>query len=93
MDGTVSDAVKKERCRLLREMGDSKNRDFHERMTGRTLKAVAIGKKPRRDGALTLMTNNYLKALLPDPPESLFPIFPVKVLSFFDDILLVKVIS
>ncbi len=92
LDGAVPGKVKKERCRLLRELGSSKNRHFRKRMVGRILKAVSIGTTEYRGGALTLLTNNYLKASLHNPPKSLFPVFPVKVSGLSDDMLLVKVV-
>ncbi len=93
LDGAVPGEVKKERCRLLRELGSSKNRDFHERMIGRTLQAVTVGTASRRNGIPTFLTNNYLKGVLEPPPRSLSPIFSVKVLKVSDDTLFVKVIS
>jgi threonylcarbamoyladenosine tRNA methylthiotransferase MtaB len=92
LDGAVPGEVKKERCRLLRELGSSKNWDFRQRMAGRTLKAVTIGPTSRRNGVPTFLTNNYLKGVFQTPSKSCSPIFPVKVLKVSDDMLLAKAV-
>ena len=48
-------AVRNERNRLLRELGERKNLDFRERMVGRTLSAVTLHEPGRA------LTGNYLK--------------------------------
>jgi threonylcarbamoyladenosine tRNA methylthiotransferase MtaB len=50
--------VRKERNRVLRDLGDRKNREFRERMVGRTLSAVTL----HEPGAA--LTGNYLKVEL-----------------------------
>jgi threonylcarbamoyladenosine tRNA methylthiotransferase MtaB len=55
---TVPMAVRKERNRALREIGERKNREFRERMVGRTLSAVTL-----HEPGLAL-TGNYLKVQL-----------------------------
>jgi threonylcarbamoyladenosine tRNA methylthiotransferase MtaB len=47
-------AVRKARNRILRELADAKNREFRQRMVGRTLSAVTL-----HDGAA--LSENYLK--------------------------------
>jgi threonylcarbamoyladenosine tRNA methylthiotransferase MtaB len=51
-------AVRKERNRGLRELGERKNREFRQRMVGRTLSAVTL----HEPGAA--LTGNYLKVQL-----------------------------
>ncbi|MGA2275641.1 MAG: tRNA (N(6)-L-threonylcarbamoyladenosine(37)-C(2))-methylthiotransferase MtaB [Bryobacteraceae bacterium] len=51
-------AVRKERNRVLRELGERKNREFRQRMVGRTLSAVTLHEL----GAA--LTGNYLKVQL-----------------------------
>ena len=46
--------VRKARNRILRELADAKNREFRERMVGRTLSAVTL------EGGAAL-SENYLK--------------------------------
>ncbi len=55
--------VRKERNRELRELGARKNREFRERMIGRTLSAVTLHDR----GAA--LTSNYLKIELSVPRE------------------------
>jgi threonylcarbamoyladenosine tRNA methylthiotransferase MtaB len=52
-DDQVPWQVRKERGRVLRQLAERKNREFRERMIGRTLSAVTL-----HDGAA--MTSNYL---------------------------------
>ena len=51
-------AERKERNRVLRELGERKNREFRQRMVGRTLSAVTL----HEPGAA--LTGNYLKVQL-----------------------------
>jgi len=51
-------AVRKERNRVLRELGERKNRQFRERMVGRALSAVTLHEPG------TALTGNYLKVQL-----------------------------
>jgi len=55
--------VRKERNRVLRETGEQKNREFRERMVGRTLSAVTL-----HEPGMAL-TGNYLKVHLSAPRE------------------------
>jgi threonylcarbamoyladenosine tRNA methylthiotransferase MtaB len=57
-------AVRKERNRVLRELGNRKNREFRERMVGRTLSAVTL----HEPGAA--LTGNYLKVELASVREA-----------------------
>jgi threonylcarbamoyladenosine tRNA methylthiotransferase MtaB len=50
--------VRKERNRILRELAAAKNREFRERMVGKTLSAVTLNE------ARTALTENYLKVEL-----------------------------
>ncbi len=50
--------IRKERNRVLRELGDRKNREFRERMVGRTLSAVTLHEPG------TALTGNFLKVEL-----------------------------
>jgi threonylcarbamoyladenosine tRNA methylthiotransferase MtaB len=56
--------VRKERNRILRELAARKNRDFRERMIGRTLSAVTL------EQAGMALSSNYLKVELAAPRES-----------------------
>jgi threonylcarbamoyladenosine tRNA methylthiotransferase MtaB len=50
--------VRKERNRILRDLAAAKNREFRERMVGRTLSGVTL------HGTGTALTDNYLKVSL-----------------------------
>ena len=54
----VPTAVRKERNRVLRDLADRKNREFRQRMVGRTLSAVTLHEPG------TALTGNYLKVQL-----------------------------
>ena len=56
--GSVPMAVRKERNRVLRSLGEAKNRAFRERMVGHTLSAVTLHEPG------TALTGNYLKVAL-----------------------------
>jgi threonylcarbamoyladenosine tRNA methylthiotransferase MtaB len=53
--------VRKERNRILRELGTAKNRAFARSMVGRTLEAVTL------DGERSALTDNFLQIRLPEP--------------------------
>jgi threonylcarbamoyladenosine tRNA methylthiotransferase MtaB len=55
---TVPMVVRKERNRVLRELADTKNRQFRQCMVGKTLSAVTL----HEPGAA--ITGNYLKVTL-----------------------------
>jgi threonylcarbamoyladenosine tRNA methylthiotransferase MtaB len=55
---SVPMAVRKERNRTLRELGERKNREFRQRMVGRTLSAVTLHEPA------AALTGNYLKVRL-----------------------------
>jgi threonylcarbamoyladenosine tRNA methylthiotransferase MtaB len=55
LDGAVPVEVRRERNRILRELGEEKNRAFRETMIGRTLSAVTL-EQPR-----TALTTNFLR--------------------------------
>jgi threonylcarbamoyladenosine tRNA methylthiotransferase MtaB len=58
LGGAVPIEVRRERNRILRELGEAKNRSFRERMTGRTLSAVTL-EQPR-----VALTTNFLRVEL-----------------------------
>jgi hypothetical protein len=51
-------AVRRERNRILRELGEAKNQAFRDRLTGRTLSAVTL-EQPR-----VALTTNFLRVQL-----------------------------
>src|SRR5258708_38791150 len=55
--------VRKERNRILRELAAAKNREFRERMVGRTLSGVTLHDTGMHDTG-TALTENYLKVAL-----------------------------
>jgi threonylcarbamoyladenosine tRNA methylthiotransferase MtaB len=61
--GAVPIPVRKERNRILRELAAAKNREFRERMVGKTLSAVTL-----HEPGIAL-TENYLKVELSQPRE------------------------
>jgi threonylcarbamoyladenosine tRNA methylthiotransferase MtaB len=56
----VPHPVRKERTRVLRELGAAKNLEFRRRMAGRTLRAVTLGNG-------TALTENYLSVQMAFP--------------------------
>ena len=58
MDGVVPVEVRRERNRILRELGEKKARAFRDRLIGRKLSAVTL-EQPR-----TALTTNFLRVEL-----------------------------
>ncbi len=58
LDGAVPVELRRERNRILRELGEAKNRDFRKRLTGRAVSAVTL-EHPR-----TALTSNFLNVQL-----------------------------
>jgi threonylcarbamoyladenosine tRNA methylthiotransferase MtaB len=56
MEGAVPMEVRRERNRILRELGEAKSQAFRERFVGRQLSAVTL-EQPR-----TALTSNFLRA-------------------------------
>jgi threonylcarbamoyladenosine tRNA methylthiotransferase MtaB len=92
LDGAVPVELRRERNRILREVGEAKNRSFREKMIGRTLSAVTL-EHPR-----TALTTNFLHVNLDRdlPPNQLVDItlvtqasacaFPPKIESTHDQV-------
>ncbi|PWU05155.1 MAG: tRNA (N(6)-L-threonylcarbamoyladenosine(37)-C(2))-methylthiotransferase MtaB [Terriglobia bacterium] len=57
-------ALRKERNRILRELAAQKNREFRQRMVGKTLSAITLHEPG------TALTSNYLKVELAHPREA-----------------------
>ncbi|HEV3201043.1 MAG TPA: tRNA (N(6)-L-threonylcarbamoyladenosine(37)-C(2))-methylthiotransferase MtaB [Bryobacteraceae bacterium] len=62
--GAVPMHERKRRNRVLRELAESRNREFRERMVGRTLSVVTLHEP------MTALTGNYLKVRLSAPREA-----------------------
>ena len=58
LDGAVPVEVRRERNRILRELGDAKNRAFRQRLAGRKVSAVTL------DQQRTALTTNFLHVQL-----------------------------
>jgi threonylcarbamoyladenosine tRNA methylthiotransferase MtaB len=59
--GAVAMPVRKHRNHVLRELAEARNREFRQRMVGRTLSAVTLHESS------TALTGNYLKVQLTTP--------------------------
>ncbi len=60
----VPPAVIKERCRILRRIGDEKRRAFIENQAGKPLDVLIEQRRDRRTGLLKGMSSNYLTVLV-----------------------------
>jgi threonylcarbamoyladenosine tRNA methylthiotransferase MtaB len=60
----VPTAVIKERCRILRRMGDDKRRRFIKDQAGKPLHVLIERRRDRRTGLLKGMSSNYLTVLV-----------------------------
>jgi threonylcarbamoyladenosine tRNA methylthiotransferase MtaB len=60
MADSVPVPVRKERTRILRDLGDRRNREFRQRMMGRTLQAVTL------EQPCLALTSNYLHVQVED---------------------------
>lgn len=54
----------KERCRILRRIGDEKRRAFIENQAGKPLDVLIEQRRDRRTGLLKGMSSNYLTVLV-----------------------------
>jgi len=70
LDGAVPVEIRRERNRILRELGEAKNRAFRQRLAGRTFSAVTL-EQPR-----TALTTNFLQVQLDRdmPPNQLIDV-------------------
>jgi threonylcarbamoyladenosine tRNA methylthiotransferase MtaB len=89
-EAQVGPMVKKGRCRRLRELGKKKNRQFLQKMVGRSVKVVPIGRAGSADLSLRVLTGNYLPGRLVGSSNIVTGIFVVKVLDVSNDMLLVR---
>lgn len=55
LPGSVPMEVRRDRTRVLRALGEARNREFRQRMIGRTLSAVSLEEKPYA------LTGNYIR--------------------------------
>ncbi len=65
MDCQVDAGVKKERSRILRELGREKSLQFRRSLTGHTLQVLVL--EAERDGRKTGLSGNYVKAFFDEP--------------------------
>ncbi len=61
----VLEQVKKRRSEVLRTLGNKKNDDFRKKCLGTEVKVVIENKKDAQSGALSGLTDNYLRVLVP----------------------------
>lgn len=67
MKPQVPEQVKKERSEALRELGRKKNHDFRKRFIGSELRIVLEDAKEADNGALTGLTDNYIRVAVSGP--------------------------
>ena len=66
MDDQVPEQIKKERSERLRELGREKNAAFRKRFAGSALNVVIESKTDPATGALSGLTDNYIRVLIPE---------------------------
>ena len=59
-DNPVSAAVIKQRCQMLRQVGEEKKQQFYEKMTGKTLDVVIETENTGKPGLSRGITDNYI---------------------------------
>ncbi|MFH1874893.1 MAG: tRNA (N(6)-L-threonylcarbamoyladenosine(37)-C(2))-methylthiotransferase MtaB [Pseudomonadota bacterium] len=60
MLGQISDKIKKERAKELREISEEKKKKFYQSQVGKKVRAIVISKKPNKDGCWKVISDNYL---------------------------------
>ncbi|MFH1008671.1 MAG: tRNA (N(6)-L-threonylcarbamoyladenosine(37)-C(2))-methylthiotransferase MtaB [Candidatus Latescibacterota bacterium] len=63
MTNPVGEDVKKERAAVLRRIGEAKRRAFSKQFVGHTLPVLFEGKRDRKTGLLTGLSDNYIRIL------------------------------
>jgi threonylcarbamoyladenosine tRNA methylthiotransferase MtaB len=63
MKNQVPERVKKERAALLRGIGEAKRRAFAEQFVGQTLPVLFEGRRDRKTGLLTGLSDNYIRIM------------------------------
>jgi len=82
MRGQVPSKIKKDRARIIREIGEEKSRIFRESRMGKTLEVLT----ERRDGAhLTGKSENYLTVHMDDDSGEVNRIVPITVVDLTED--------
>jgi threonylcarbamoyladenosine tRNA methylthiotransferase MtaB len=82
MKGQVTGNIKKERARIIREIGDEKNRAYRKSRVGKTLRLLT----ERRNGAhLVGKSENYLTVYIDEDSSEVNRIVPVTVVDLKDD--------
>jgi threonylcarbamoyladenosine tRNA methylthiotransferase MtaB len=61
MEDQVPEQVKKERAAVLRRIGESKRRAFAEKFVGQALPVLFEGRRDRKTGLLTGLSDNYIR--------------------------------
>jgi len=83
----VNDDVKKERSRILLEIGEKLRIKFYKRFIGSTLTVLFEHRFDKNTGLLKGLTGNYLEVMVQGGEEFCGQILPVKILSMRDDCL------
>lgn len=66
MNDQVPEQIKKERSETLRELGREKNAAFRKKLAGSALSVVIESKTDPATGALSGLTDNYIRVLIPE---------------------------
>jgi threonylcarbamoyladenosine tRNA methylthiotransferase MtaB len=72
MPGHVDEPAKKERARLLRELGERKRLAMYKNSIGKDLRILFEKSPKEKDGFLHGITTNYLNAVIKDFAEDMF---------------------
>jgi len=64
MPDPVPEAAKRDRCRILRELGQRKREDFYRGFRGKRVQVLVESKKDRESGLLKGYSRNYIPVLL-----------------------------
>lgn len=67
----VDESVKKERGKILRDMGNKKRMKFNKRFIGKNLSVLLENGKDRKTGFLKGFSDNYVPVLIPDSNVSM----------------------
>jgi threonylcarbamoyladenosine tRNA methylthiotransferase MtaB len=64
MPDQIPEAAKRDRCRILRELGQRKREDFYRGFLGERVKVLVESRKDRQSGLLKGYSRNYIQVLI-----------------------------
>ncbi len=77
--GPVPIDIIKERCRIMRDLGQTKKKEFYKKFAGKTMPALIESERDKKSGMLKGVTSNYLTVFTKGDDNLKNKIIPVKI--------------